>query len=62
MESSIEKNIIGYDHKGKPVYERLGLITCCCVECMYCNKTLAATGGPKKILCKECAEKAGIEV
>ncbi|KAB3535340.1 hypothetical protein F8154_07040 [Alkaliphilus pronyensis] len=59
---SVERKIIGYDNKGKPVYERFGLITSCCVECLYCKKLLATAGGPKKIICSTCAEKAGVIV
>lgn len=51
-----DTSIIGYDLKGKPVSESTDeIMTMCCIMCKNCGKILDTKGGPRDILCKECA-------
>ncbi|AOY77464.1 hypothetical protein [Clostridium formicaceticum] len=61
MEEKKEKVVIGYNYEGQPITRSTSEIaSCCCIICDTCGKLLDPQGGPKKVLCKECANKKNI--
>ncbi|AKL95655.1 hypothetical protein CACET_c22090 [Clostridium aceticum] len=58
MKDDKEKMVIGYSYEGKPIIKTSSEIaSCCCIMCSECGKLLDSQGGPKEILCEDCASR-----